>query len=168
MTSFEPNFLSLIADKLIELINNCDDEYFPKHLLFRNLGLCLIMNSTNSNVKYEIALLNGVWKTVTKFTEPSVLFSLLYLLKSIISKTFFNLELHELCWDMDRIYAQIFQCNFKFHAFINLTQAYLLSIFRKKRLIHFLVILLSMFNKIVLLRAFIRSFNRLWPKYWFI
>jgi hypothetical protein len=98
MTSFEPNFLSLIADKLIELINNCDDEYFPKHLLFRNLGLCLIMNSTNSSVKYEIALLNGVWKTVTKFTDPSVLFPLLYLLKAIIlSKILFNLELHELC-----------------------------------------------------------------------
>lgn len=71
MTSFEPAFLSLIAEKLIELITLCDDEYFPKHLLFRNLGLCLIMN-TNSSAKYELALLNGVWKTVTKFNDPSV------------------------------------------------------------------------------------------------
>lgn len=74
MTSFEPNFLALMADKLIELINNCDDEYFPKHLLFRNLGLCLIMNSSNDlkSIKYDISLLNNVWKAVTKFTEPSV------------------------------------------------------------------------------------------------
>lgn len=75
MTSFEPNFLAVMADKLIELINQCDDEYFPKHLLFRNLGLCLIMNDSDSqgkDIKYEISLLNGVWKTVTKFNEPSV------------------------------------------------------------------------------------------------
>lgn len=75
MTSFEPNFLALMANKLIELINQCDDEYFPKHLLFRNLGLCLIMNDAGGkDVKYELSILNNVWKTVTKFNEPSVIF----------------------------------------------------------------------------------------------
>jgi hypothetical protein len=53
--------------------------YF-KHLLFRNLGMCLVFDdSTIRNdlnkkevKKEDLQLLNDVWKVVTKFTELEV------------------------------------------------------------------------------------------------
>ena len=84
MFSFEPSFISAMAPKFIELIKECDDEYFPKYLLFRNLGMCLVFDESSSssagkathkeNNKHDLQLLNEVWRIVTKFPEPAVKF----------------------------------------------------------------------------------------------
>ena len=101
MFSFDPTFITSIASNLIQMINECDENYFPKvrilsfflvlfdycidylilkYLLFRNLGLCLVMNESSINKstvtkeknKQDLQLLNDVWKIVTKFTDPAV------------------------------------------------------------------------------------------------
>jgi len=47
MSSLDPDFISSIARKIVEMIKESDDEYFPKHLLFRNLGMCLAFNESS-------------------------------------------------------------------------------------------------------------------------
>ena len=87
MSSLDPEFISSIARKIVEMIKESDDEYFPKPLLFRNLGMCLAFNVESSGskgeaaapktkeekerVKNDLQLLNDVWKIVTKFTSPA-------------------------------------------------------------------------------------------------
>ena len=47
MSSLDPDFISSIARKIVEMIKESDDDYFPKHLLFRNLGMCLAFNESS-------------------------------------------------------------------------------------------------------------------------
>ena len=46
MSSLDPGFIASIARKIVEMIKESDDEYFPKHILFRNLGMCLAFNES--------------------------------------------------------------------------------------------------------------------------
>ena len=46
MSSLDSEFISSIARKIVEMIKESDDEYFPKHVLFRNLGMCLAFSES--------------------------------------------------------------------------------------------------------------------------
>ncbi len=81
MSAFEPSYIASMANKFVDMIKQCDEEYFPKHLLFRNLGMCLVLNEadkTNIDLnkasvkKEDLLFLNEVWKIVAKFSEPEV------------------------------------------------------------------------------------------------
>ena len=95
MSSFDPGFISSMAPKVVDMIKDCEDEYFPKHLLFRNLGMCLVFNSSSEKGtdkankeknKQDLQLLNEVWKIVTKFPDPAV--CVFFILIIILINTF--------------------------------------------------------------------------------
>ncbi len=81
LSAFEPSYIASMANKFVDMIKQCDEDFFPKHLLFRNLGMCLVLNEADklnndlnkTNVKKEdLLFLNEVWKIVAKFSEPEV------------------------------------------------------------------------------------------------
>lgn len=43
MTAFKPEYIASRASQFIDHIRDCEDSGFPKHLLFRTLGLCLVV-----------------------------------------------------------------------------------------------------------------------------
>ena len=50
MSSFEPGFVASIASKVVEMIKDCDDEYFPKvfELKIFNRIIILILSKIKS------------------------------------------------------------------------------------------------------------------------
>lgn len=68
MTAFKPEFIAHRATELVEIMKECDDSGFPKHTLFRTLGLCLVVADPPENQRLQI--LNEVWKIVMKFKNP--------------------------------------------------------------------------------------------------
>ncbi|RNA42489.1 hypothetical protein BpHYR1_036590 [Brachionus plicatilis] len=76
MSSFEPSYICQIAADIVEMIKDSDEQFFPKHLLFRNLAMCLVFNDhevknkeNKEKNKQDLKLLNDVWKLVTKFED---------------------------------------------------------------------------------------------------
>ncbi|CAF4071631.1 unnamed protein product, partial [Rotaria sp. Silwood2] len=58
------------VQQYIEMISECDEQYFPKSILYRSLGLSLLL-SPPASTPSDLQLLNSVWKVVTKFKDPS-------------------------------------------------------------------------------------------------
>ncbi|KAG8173555.1 hypothetical protein JTE90_003498, partial [Oedothorax gibbosus] len=69
MSAFKPEFIAKRALELVEIMKECDDSGFPKHLLFRTLGLCLVVADPPESERLQI--LNDVWKIVTKLKNPA-------------------------------------------------------------------------------------------------
>lgn len=69
MSAFKPEFIAKRALELVEIMKECDDSGFPKPLLFRTLGLCLVVSDPPENERLQI--LNDVWKIVTKLKNPA-------------------------------------------------------------------------------------------------
>ncbi|XP_054717134.1 VPS35 endosomal protein-sorting factor-like [Uloborus diversus] len=69
MAAFKPEFIAKRALELVDIMKECDDSGFPKPLLFRQLGLCLIVADPPENERLQI--LNEVWKVVTKLKNAS-------------------------------------------------------------------------------------------------
>lgn len=67
--AFKPAFISGRAVEFANMIRECEELGFPKHLLYRSLGLCVV--STSPPEDQRLTLLNDVWKAVTKLTNPS-------------------------------------------------------------------------------------------------
>uniref|UniRef100_T1JKK3 VPS35 endosomal protein-sorting factor-like n=1 Tax=Strigamia maritima TaxID=126957 RepID=T1JKK3_STRMM len=69
MAAFQPEFIANRSLQFVEMMKECEDTGFPKHFLFRTLGLCLVVADPHENVKLQV--LNDVWKIVTKLKNPS-------------------------------------------------------------------------------------------------
>ncbi|GAB6020434.1 hypothetical protein CHUAL_003128 [Chamberlinius hualienensis] len=69
MTAFRPELIANRALMFVELMKECQDSGFPKHLLFRTLGLCLIVADPPENQRLQI--LNEVWKVVGRLKNIS-------------------------------------------------------------------------------------------------
>ncbi|GIY19382.1 VPS35 endosomal protein-sorting factor-like [Caerostris darwini] len=69
MSAFKPEYIAKRALELVDIMKECDDLGFPKHLLFRTLGLCLVVADPPENERLQI--LNDVWKIVTKLKNPA-------------------------------------------------------------------------------------------------
>jgi len=127
MSSFEPNFVTTIAHRLVEMIKDCDEEYFSKHLLFQKLGMCLVFDSesTLTNKQPEtkeekdknkkcLQLLNEVWKIVTTFNEPTDYMSCAEIWIEFTLKNFTKKEINALLGDIikhvqpDRIFERFY------------------------------------------------------------
>lgn len=67
--AFKPAFISGRAVEFANMIRECEEVGFPKHLLYRSLGLCVVAVSPPEDQR--LTLLNDVWKAVTKLTNPS-------------------------------------------------------------------------------------------------
>ncbi|KAE8740858.1 hypothetical protein FOCC_FOCC013650 [Frankliniella occidentalis] len=69
MAAFKPAYIAARATQFVELLTSCDEEGFPKYLLFRTLGLCLTL--ADPPTEYCLQILNDVWKIVSKLTDPA-------------------------------------------------------------------------------------------------
>ncbi|XP_062589752.1 VPS35 endosomal protein-sorting factor-like [Saccostrea cucullata] len=68
ISAFKPEFVAVRAVQFTEMIKECEETGFPKHFLYRTLGLCLVMADPPED--QQLAVLNEVWKTVMKLKNP--------------------------------------------------------------------------------------------------
>ncbi|XP_042908545.1 VPS35 endosomal protein-sorting factor-like isoform X2 [Parasteatoda tepidariorum] len=100
MAAFKPEFIAKRATELVEIMKECDDSGFPKHLLFRTLGLCLISADPPENEKLQ--LLNDIWKIVTKLKNPADYMSCAEVWIEYIVKHFSKREVNTFLGDIIR------------------------------------------------------------------
>uniref|UniRef100_A0A663N976 VPS35 endosomal protein-sorting factor-like n=1 Tax=Athene cunicularia TaxID=194338 RepID=A0A663N976_ATHCN len=68
MSAFRAEFIAARSMDFIGMIKECDESGFPKHLLFRSLGLNLALADPPENDCLQI--LNEAWKVITKLKNP--------------------------------------------------------------------------------------------------
>uniref|UniRef100_A0A8C2QN50 VPS35 endosomal protein-sorting factor-like n=1 Tax=Cricetulus griseus TaxID=10029 RepID=A0A8C2QN50_CRIGR len=68
MSAFRAEFVATRSMDFIGMIKECDESGFPKHLLFRSLGLNLALADPPENDRLQI--LNEAWKVITKLKNP--------------------------------------------------------------------------------------------------
>ncbi|KAG8513499.1 VPS35 endosomal protein sorting factor-like, partial [Galemys pyrenaicus] len=68
MSAFQAEFIATRSMGFIAMIKECDESGFPKHLLFRSLGLKLAMADPPEGDRLQI--LNEAWKVITKLKNP--------------------------------------------------------------------------------------------------
>uniref|UniRef100_A0A8C8RNE9 VPS35 endosomal protein-sorting factor-like n=1 Tax=Pelusios castaneus TaxID=367368 RepID=A0A8C8RNE9_9SAUR len=68
MSAFRAEFIAARSMDFIGMIKECDESGFPKHLLFRSLGLNLGLADPPECDRLQI--LNEAWKVITKLKNP--------------------------------------------------------------------------------------------------
>ncbi|XP_018423398.1 PREDICTED: UPF0505 protein C16orf62-like [Nanorana parkeri] len=68
MSAFRAEFIAARSMDFIGMIKECDEAGFPKHLLFRSLGLNLALADPPESDRLQI--LNEAWKVITKLKIP--------------------------------------------------------------------------------------------------
>ncbi|XP_043349928.1 VPS35 endosomal protein-sorting factor-like isoform X2 [Dermochelys coriacea] len=68
MSAFRAEFIAARSMDFIGMIKECDESGFPKHLLFRSLGLNLAMADPPECDR--LLILNEAWKVITKLKNP--------------------------------------------------------------------------------------------------
>nr|XP_023414572.1 UPF0505 protein C16orf62 homolog isoform X2 [Loxodonta africana] len=68
MSAFRAEFIATRSMDFIGMIKECDESGFPKHLLFRSLGLNLALADPPESDQLQI--LNEAWKVITKLKNP--------------------------------------------------------------------------------------------------
>ncbi|KAK2491621.1 hypothetical protein MC885_001898, partial [Smutsia gigantea] len=68
MSAFRAEFIATRSMDFIGMIKECDESGFPKHLLFRSLGLNLALADPPEADRLQI--LNEAWKVITKLKNP--------------------------------------------------------------------------------------------------
>ncbi|KAL9957403.1 hypothetical protein ACROYT_G039035 [Oculina patagonica] len=69
ITAFKPEYIAERALQFTELIRNCEEAGFPKHHLYRSLGLNLSLCDPPEAQRLQI--LSEVWKVVMKMKDPT-------------------------------------------------------------------------------------------------
>ncbi|XP_052791278.1 VPS35 endosomal protein-sorting factor-like [Mya arenaria] len=69
ISAFKPEYIASRVMEFIEMIKECEETGFPKHLLFRTLGTCLAIADPPEDKK--LSVLNEVWKPIMKLKTPS-------------------------------------------------------------------------------------------------
>jgi len=69
ITAFKPEYIAERALQFTELIRNCEEAGFPKHHLYRSLGLNLSLCDPPEPQRLQI--LSEVWKVVMKMKDPA-------------------------------------------------------------------------------------------------
>ncbi|XP_077304989.1 VPS35 endosomal protein-sorting factor-like isoform X3 [Lithobates pipiens] len=68
MSAFRAEFIAARSMDFIGMIKECDEAGFPKHLLFRSLGLNLALADPPEGDRLQV--LNEAWKVITKLKIP--------------------------------------------------------------------------------------------------
>lgn len=69
MTAFRPEFVAYRALEFVSLMRDCDDASFPKHVLLRTLGLCLVLADPPEDQRRQV--LSQAWKAIAKLRSPA-------------------------------------------------------------------------------------------------
>lgn len=96
--AFKPEFISGRALEFANMIRDCEDVGFPKHLMYRSLGTCVV--AANPPEDQRLALLNDVWKAVTKLTSPNDYITCAEVWIEYVLKFFGKRELNTLLGDI--------------------------------------------------------------------
>ncbi|XP_065352764.1 VPS35 endosomal protein-sorting factor-like [Cloeon dipterum] len=67
MVGFKAVYIAARATHFVDLITACDDDGFPQYILFRTLGLCVV--AAEPPREQHHALLNVVWKVVSRLSD---------------------------------------------------------------------------------------------------
>uniref|UniRef100_A0A4W3ISZ2 VPS35 endosomal protein-sorting factor-like n=1 Tax=Callorhinchus milii TaxID=7868 RepID=A0A4W3ISZ2_CALMI len=70
MSAFRAEFIATRSMDFIGMIKECEESGFPKHILFRSLGMNLALADPPENDRLQI--LNEAWKVITKLKNPQV------------------------------------------------------------------------------------------------
>ncbi|CAM4969975.1 unnamed protein product [Rotaria socialis] len=113
LNTLPPSHVRVKVKQYIEMIGECDEQHFPKSILYRSLGLSLLL-STPTSTPSDLQLLNSVWKVVTKFRDPSAYMSCAEVWTELTSKEYTTRELNTLLGDIikhltpDRIFEEYY------------------------------------------------------------
>jgi hypothetical protein len=70
MNSFKPEYIAQKAIMFSDMVRDCEETGLPMYKLYVSLGNCVV--AADPPQKERLQLLNSVWKTVSKLTEPVV------------------------------------------------------------------------------------------------
>ncbi|CAF4149793.1 unnamed protein product, partial [Rotaria magnacalcarata] len=113
LNTLPPSHVRVKVKQYIEMIGECDEQHFPKSILYRSLGLSLLL-STPTSTPSDLQLLNSVWKVVTKFRDPSAYMPCAEVWTELASKEYTTRELNTLLGDIikhltpDRIFEEYY------------------------------------------------------------
>ncbi|CAF0968523.1 unnamed protein product, partial [Rotaria sordida] len=113
LNTLPPNHVRSKVQRYIEMINECDEQYFPKSILYRSLGLSLLLSSPSSTPS-DLQLLNSVWRVVTKFKDPSAYMACAEVWVELTSKEYTTRELNTMLSDIikhltpDRVFEEYY------------------------------------------------------------
>ncbi|UJR27431.1 hypothetical protein I4U23_008720 [Adineta vaga] len=87
------------VQKYIGMIGECDEQYFPKSILYRSLGLSLLLSPPESTPS-DLQILSSVWKVVTKFKDPPAYMACAEVWIELTSKEYTIRELNTMLGDI--------------------------------------------------------------------
>ncbi|XP_020613263.1 UPF0505 protein C16orf62-like [Orbicella faveolata] len=98
ITAYKPEYIAERALQFTELIRNCEEAGFPKHHLYRSLGLNLSLCDPPEAQRLQI--LSEVWKVVMKMKEPTDYISCAEAWIEYVCKHFTKREVNTLIGDV--------------------------------------------------------------------
>ncbi|XP_076459289.1 VPS35 endosomal protein-sorting factor-like [Babylonia areolata] len=98
MSAFHPQFIATRATFFTEMIRECEDTGFPKHVLQQSLGRCLVLADPPEDQK--LAVLNEVWKSVMKLKNPADYISCAEVWIEFVVKHFGKREVNKILADI--------------------------------------------------------------------
>ncbi|XP_052071007.1 VPS35 endosomal protein-sorting factor-like [Mytilus californianus] len=112
ISAFKPEYIASRSTQFIELIRESEEAGFPKHLLDRTLGLCLVMASPPE--EQRLPVLNEVWKSIIKLKNPSDYIDCAEVWTEYVVKHFGKREINTILADIikhmtpDRVYEDYY------------------------------------------------------------
>jgi hypothetical protein len=113
MCSFRPDFIAEQALEFAQKIRDLDDAGFPRHLLYRSLGVCVAQADPPEDQR--LVLLNEVWKAVAKLKNATEYIGCVDVWIEFVLKCFGRRELNTVLGDIikhmmpDRAYEEHYQ-----------------------------------------------------------
>ncbi|XP_070579924.1 VPS35 endosomal protein-sorting factor-like [Ptychodera flava] len=98
MSAFKPDYIASRVMNFLEMIKECEESGFPKHNLYRSLGINLVLANPPENQR--LAVLNDVWKVVMKLKNPNDYISCAEIWIEYPCKHFTKREINTLLGDM--------------------------------------------------------------------
>ncbi|XP_029646027.1 VPS35 endosomal protein sorting factor-like [Octopus sinensis] len=100
ISAFQPSYIANRASQFVEMIKNCEESGFPKHMLYRTLGACLILADPPANQR--LSILNDVWKSIMKLKHPRDYISCAEVWIEYVAKHFGKREINTVLSDISK------------------------------------------------------------------
>lgn len=112
ISAFQPEYIANRASQFVDMIKNCEESGFPKHMLYRTLGSCLVLADPHS--EQRLPILNEVWKSIMKLKNPGDYIGCAEIWIEYVAKHFGKREINTVLGDMikhmspDRVYEDYY------------------------------------------------------------
>jgi hypothetical protein len=98
MNSFKPEYIAQKAIMFSDMVRDCEETGLPMYKLYVSLGNCVV--AADPPQKERLQLLNSVWKTVSKLTEPVEYIQCTQVWMEYVAKHFTKREVNTLLDDI--------------------------------------------------------------------